>query len=77
MAYAFFGDAVFGGYFGIDKHGRHLGAQVFKEHFVVASFALLVNLRLHNSQICYKKYVQILINGNRFACLDVILVLKS
>ena len=27
MAHAVFGDAVFGGYLGIDKHGRHLGAQ--------------------------------------------------
>ena len=27
MAYAFFGNAVFGSYLGIDKHGRHLGAQ--------------------------------------------------
>ena len=24
---SFFGNAVFGGYFGVDKHGRHLGAQ--------------------------------------------------
>ena len=24
MAHAVFGDAVFGGYFGVDKHGRHL-----------------------------------------------------
>ena len=67
----------FGGYFGVDTHGRHLGVQVFKEHFVVASFALLVNLRLHNSQICYTQNVIFLINGNRCAYFDAILVIKS
>ena len=77
MAYAFFGDVIFGGYFGIDKHGRHLGAQVFKEDFVVASFALLVNLRLHNSQICYTQNVIFLINGNHFSYFYAILVIKS
>ena len=77
MAYAFFGNAVFCGNLGVDKHGRHLGAQVFKEDFVVASFALLVNLRLHNSQICYTPNVIFLINGNRCAYFDAILVIKS
>ena len=48
-----------------------------KEYFVVASFALLVNLRLHNSQICYTQNVIFLINGNRFAYFDAILVMKS
>ena len=68
---------MFGGYFGVDKHGRHLGAQVFKEDFVVASFALLVNLRLHNSQICYTQNVIFLINGNHFSYFYAILVIKS
>ena len=77
MAYAFFGNAVFCGYCGIDTHGRHLGAQVFKEDFVVASFALLVNLRLHNSQICYTQNVIFLINGNHFSYFYAILVIKS
>ena len=75
--YSVFGNAVFGGYFGVDTHGRHLGVQVFQEHFVVASFALLVNLRFHNSQMCYTPNVIFLINGNRCAYFDAILVIKS
>ena len=66
--YSVFGNAVFGGYFGVDTHGRHLGAQVFKEDFVVASFALLVNLRLHNSQICYTQKCHFL-NKRKSFCL--------
>ena len=37
---AVFGDAVFGGYFGVDKHGRHLGAQEEVELCLYALVAL-------------------------------------
>ena len=40
MAYAFFGDAVFGGNLGIDTHGRHLGAQEEVELCLYALVAL-------------------------------------
>ena len=40
MAHAVFGDAVFGGYLGIDKHGRHLGAQEEVELCLYALVAL-------------------------------------
>ena len=40
MAYAFFGNAVFCGYCGIDTHGRHLGAQEEVELCLYALVAL-------------------------------------
>ena len=44
---SFFGNAVFGGYFGIDKHGRHLGAQEEIKLFLYALVALLEDREAH------------------------------
>ena len=49
MAHAVFGDAVFVGYFGVDKHGRHLGAQQEIELSLYALVALPEDRERHRS----------------------------
>ena len=44
---AVFGKSVFCGYFGIDKHGRHLGAQQLDELRLYALVALLEDCKAH------------------------------
>ena len=52
MPHAFFGNAVFGGYFGVDKHGRHLGAQEEVELCLYALVALPEDREAHSFLNC-------------------------
>ena len=52
MPHAVFGDAVFGGYLGVDEHGRHLGAQEEIELCLYALVALMEDREAHSFLNC-------------------------